>query len=481
MLQIKSVITKLKEPEYRALSNKLTDAKAEKFLVLLDRYREGALSDGEIQSELDISSNAFYVLKSRLYEKIQELLLDQSVGPKTNILRKIITIPKLLHDSPPEISIAILCKLEKDLIDNDMPQELTSVYSALHKLHLHTEKYYEYSQKYNKHVAFTLALDKAEGLLTDFSKYLGDYMASRDTQLLPYFGVLKREMTSLARLYDSHHLKVAQHIMNVSIALFLPMEEEVINDEPIEDALKELEKILDSYPADGNYHYLQNVLNFLFFEYYHKLGLGKKAGQYFGLVNATLPSFLLFNHLTYCSNFLISKLERYIQMDLTESLYEESLTDLQDYEGDLNDVPNYVNLVIYCAASSYYQQDYNSASKHLSGLLNDISFKNHLHAEFEVKLFLILTYSLENKYDLAWNLLRSVTRKLKEVNKSGGYENGLAFANMLRAQDNQSGGINDKIVKQSTNFKLLNECPNKMLSYINLDEPFIELLSKPIK
>jgi hypothetical protein len=74
-----------------------------------------------------------------------------------------------------------------------------------------------------------------------------------------------------------------------------------------------------------------------------------------------------------------------------------------------------------------------------------------------------------------------VTRKLKELNKSGGYENSIAFVNMLKAQDQQSGGLNEKISKQVNSFKLLNECPNKMLSYLKLDEAFIKLLSKPIK
>jgi hypothetical protein len=481
MLNINSIITKLKEPDYKAILLKLQEAKAEKFQILLESYRESSISDDDIQQKLGISSNAFYVLKSRLYEKIQEQLLDQSVGPKTDVLRKIITIPKLLYNSQPEISIAILSKLEKDLIKHDMPQELTSVYAALKKLHLHTDKYYEYSQKYNKHMAFTLALDKAEGMLTDFSRYLGDYMASRDPDILEYFPILKNEMESLVRLYDSHHLKVSGLIMNVSIALFLPLDEIVSDDDPVEDALRELEQILESYPSDGKYQFLQNAVNFLFFEYYHKLGIGKKADQYFGSVNMSLPSFLFFNHLTYCSKFLISKLERYVQLDLAASLHEECVTDLAEFEGDANDIPNYSNCIIYKATAAYYNQDYEDASKYLSDLLNEVSFKNHVHADIEVKLFLILTYSLQNKYDLAWNLLRSVTRKLKELNKDGGYENSIAFANMLKAQDNQSGGLNEKIAKQASNFKLLNECPNKLLSYIRLDEAFIELLSKPIK
>lgn len=481
MLNIKSIIVKLKEPDYKAILLKLQEAKADKFQTLLENYRESSLSDDEIQEKLSISSNAFYVLKSRLYEKIQEQLLDQSVGPKTDVLRKIITIPKLLYNSQPEISIAILSKLEKDLIVHDMPQELTSVYAALKKLHLHTDKYYEYSQKYNKHMAFTLALDKAESMLTDFSRHLGDYRASRDPQILEYFPILKNEMASLVRLYDSHHLKVAQLIMNVSIALFLPLEEVVIDDDPVEDALRELEQILESYPSDGKYQYLQSAVNFLFFEYYHKLGIGKKADQYFGSVNMSLPSFLFFNHLTYCSKFLISKIERYVQLDIAGNLLEESHTDLSEFEADPNDIPNYVNFMIYKAAAAYYNGDYEDASKHLTNILNEVSFKNHVHADMEIKLFLILAYSLQNKYDLAWNLLRSVTRKLKELNKSGGYENSIAFANMLKAQDNQSGGLNEKISKQASSFKLLNECPNKMLSYISLDEAFIDLLSKPIK
>ena len=73
----------------------------------------------------------------------------------------------VLHPSAKAIAIATLKKLEKDLIDYDLSNELTIVYKSLKKLHVNSPDYFHYSQLYNRHVAYMLALDKAEDLLAD--------------------------------------------------------------------------------------------------------------------------------------------------------------------------------------------------------------------------------------------------------------------------------------------------------------------------
>ncbi|HIO73298.1 MAG TPA: hypothetical protein EYN38_09380, partial [Flavobacteriales bacterium] len=385
MLNIKSVIQQLSEEEFKGIAEKLKSGKADKFYTLLNYYRTNNIPDDVIIQKLDVTSNAFYVLKSRLFEKIQEHLLDKQVGPKTDILRKLVTIPSLLFETQPDISIAILKKLEKDLLENDMPYELTTVYSALKKLHLHSDKYYEYTQLYNKHVAYTLSLDKAEDLVADFIINLGNYYGSRDEMLLEVFTLIKKEMSNLSRLYESHHLQVFKHIVDASTAIFLPLEDTLINDDPIEDILDSANKIISQYPKDSKYQYMVNVIDYLYFEYYNNLGLHKQADQYFGLLNVRMPSFLYYTHFCVSSKFLISKVERYLRLNIEDQLVEENEKSFEKHNSDKQDVPNYVNYVIYVAASKYYADKAADASKLLSNLLNDISFKNHVHFEIEIK------------------------------------------------------------------------------------------------
>ena len=481
MLNIKGIVQQLSEEEFKGIAEKLKKNKADKFYALFNSYRTNNLPNDEICHNLEVTANAFYVLKSRLFQKIQEHLLDKQAGPKTDLLRKLVTIPNLLFDKQRDLAITILTKLEKELLGNDMPNELTTVYSALKKLHLHSDKYYEYTQLYNKHVAYTLALDKAEDLLAGFIKSLGEFYASRRPQSLEVFPLMKKEVDNISRLYESHHLQVYKNILDASIAVFLPLEDVVINDDPVEDILKETKNIISKYPKDANYRYILNVVNFLYFEFYQKLGLHKKADQYYGLIHVHLPSFLYYNHFTFCSRLLISKIERYITMGIEHQLYEENKKLFENFQADKLDVPGYINYIKYLAASAFYARKIDRANKLLNGLLNDISFKDYPHAEIEIKLFLALTYSFADKYELSWTLLRNTLRKIREVSKEVDYENALVFANMLKIQNSQRGNVGEKLLQLRNKFQLLNRGPTRLLEFVKLDDSFLKELAKPLK
>ena len=138
-----------------------------------------------------------------------------------------------------------------------------------------------------------LALDKAEDLLSNFNKLYGEYSLSRDRNSPEVLCHIKKEIASLVKLYDSHHLKIYKNIIDISFALFVPFPEAIADDKPVEDILKASQTILGAYPKDTNYNYLTVVFDFLSFEYYHKLKLYKNEEPYFEKVNEVLPSFLL--------------------------------------------------------------------------------------------------------------------------------------------------------------------------------------------
>jgi hypothetical protein len=482
MIKFKSIVLQLKEEEYDALCKQFVETKADKYLRLLQLYRENKYTDDEIQGMLQVNISAYYTLKSRLFDKIQDFLTNNMSTPIIDLLRKVANIPTLLYDTHRDTAIAILTKLESELQNYDMPYELSSVYNALKKLHIHSPKYYEYTQAYNRHLAYTIALDKAEDLLNTFMKTLGDYYVSRNKGQIDFLALVKQEMANICNLYDSHHLQIYKSIVDISFALYIPNQEAIRDDEPIEDVLVKMERVFSTYNKDTNYQYLQLVFNFLAFEYYHKLNLPKKEARYFDVLDKKIPSFLLFNHCAFTSKFLISKIERHIELGTEADLYEFNRTALSNYEPDKNDIPNYINFAKYIAACAFYAKKYQEAIQVLNGLINDVSFKNYPHTEIEVKLLLALNYSMVNKYDPATSLLRSVTRKIREIEDDMGYENALIFYKILSLQMSSSARqVDQKITQLFAKFELLNQKSNRMLEYIKIDEVFIKQLSQVVK
>jgi hypothetical protein len=482
MIKFKSIVLQLKEEEYNDLCQQFIETKAEKYLRLLKLYRENKYTDEETQEMLSVNTSAYYTLKSRLFDKIQDFLTNNMSTPIIDLLKKVANIPTLIYDTHRDTAIAILSKLESELQDYDMPYELSSVYSALKKLHVHSPKYYEYTQLYNKHLAYTIALDKAEDLLNSFMKTLGEYYSSRNKSQIEYLSLIKLEMGHICNLYDSHHLQVYQCITDISFALFVPNPDAIKDDEPIEDMLARFEKIITTYSKDTNYQHLQLVYNFLAFEYYHKLNLPKKESRFFDVIDKKLQSFLLFNHCCFTTKFLISKLERSIETGTEGELYEQNKQALANYEPDKNDIPNYINYAKYTATCAFYGKRYQEAVQILNTLINDISFKNYPHSEIEVKLLLALFYSMINKYDPATSLLRSVTRKIRELDDEMGYENALLFYKILALQMSSSARqVDQKIGQLFSKFELINQKENRMLEYIKIDEQFIKALSQVVK
>jgi tetratricopeptide (TPR) repeat protein len=264
--------------------------------------------------------------------------------------------------------------------------------------------------------------------------------------------------------------------------LFVPNTEAIKDDEPIEDMLASFEKIITTYSKDTNYQHLQLVYNFLAFEYYHKLNLPKKEARFFDVIDKKLQSFLLFNHCCFTTKFLISKLERSIEIGTEAELYDLNKQALANYEPDKNDIPNYINYSKYIATCAFYAKRYPEAVQILNTLVNDISFKNYPHSEIEVKLLLALCYSMINKYDPATSLLRSVTRKIRELDDEMGYENALLFYKILSLQMSSSARqVDQKISQLFSKFELINQKENRMLEYIKIDEHFIKALSQVVK
>mgnify|MGYP006178188685 FL=1 len=142
MAKLKNIIKQLSDQDYEAIYEQLLECSADKSAYLLKSMREKQQSDNKIMEELGVNTNAYYTLRSRLNQKIEEYLLQQMENPRTDILKKVANINEIIFTKKKAIAIATLKKLEKELLDYDLSNELTIVYKSLKKLHINSADYY---------------------------------------------------------------------------------------------------------------------------------------------------------------------------------------------------------------------------------------------------------------------------------------------------------------------------------------------------
>lgn len=477
-MKINKIVLQLTTDDYLNFSNQLKENRADKFLILLNYFREETtISEVELLAKLDVKQAAYYTLKSRLLDKIQEFLYKNTADTRVELLQNVANIDHLVYQTQPDTAISILKKLEKELLEQDMPNELIIVYKALKKLHIHSDKYYEFLQLYNKHVAFNLAQDKAEEILSLFCRTLGEYYLNKNSGTLDLLVLYKKEMTNVCRLYQSHHLTVYKNILFTHFALFCPVESEMKEDSTIEEMLKESLSIIETHPQDRTYKHLINVINFLFFEYYYQLKLYKNANKYFESISGNMDSFLLLNHCCFVYRFLISKIEWFLLEKKEEELINEE--EVHSYEPDLTNVNGFTYFKLYKASAEYYSKNYPLAIQTLNQLINEVSFKNILFSELETKSFIALVNIICDRHDKAEINIRSVSRKITDENDEIKYGPALLFIKILKTSSSpKSNGKLDKIIELNQSLEIANKGKYAFLPYIKLNEAILKLLAK---
>jgi hypothetical protein len=478
-MKLQKIIHQLSPADFNNFSEQLKATKADKFLLLLNHYRNGGGSETDeiILNKLEMKQAAFYTLKSRLFDKVQELLYKNTSDTRIELLLNTANIEHLVYKTPRETAIGILKKLEAELLEHDMPNELINVYKALKKLHIHSEKYYDYLQLYNRYVAFNLAQDKAEEILSLFCKTLGDYKLSRNEETLNLLFLYKKEMTNVCRLYQSHHLHIYKNILFIHFALFCPIENEMDTDPTVEEMLKESTSIIDSHSEDRIYKHFKLVFDFLHFEYYHQLNLHKNASKYFENITEDSECLLLLNHSSFVYHYLISKIE-YFHFDKIENklINEEEIS---IHEPNIHDTSSYTIYHFYKASAEFYAEKYSAAIQTLNKLINEISYKNQPFAEIEIKSFLTLLNIICERHDQAEIIIRSISRKIINEDNPVKYHNANKFLKLLKTsvspKDNEK---KEKIFELNASFESSNTGKYAFLKAIKLDEKNILLLCK---
>jgi isoleucyl-tRNA synthetase len=113
MAKLKNIIKQLSEKDFEAIYDSLIESSAEKSAFLLQAMREKPQAENRIMEELEVNTNAYYTLRSRLNQKIEEYLLQQMENPRTDILKKVANINEIVFTKKRAIAIATLKKTRK--------------------------------------------------------------------------------------------------------------------------------------------------------------------------------------------------------------------------------------------------------------------------------------------------------------------------------------------------------------------------------
>ncbi len=415
MAKLNQIIQDLNSEDFDNIFKILIEGSAEKSAYLFKFLKEGELRDSEIMEDLKVNANAYYTLRSRLNQRIEEYLLQKMESPRADLLKKVANIHEVIFTQKRAIAIATLKKLEKELLDYDLSNELTIVYKYLKKLHLNSEDHFNYRQLYNQQVAFNLAIDQQEDDLGEYFKKYGEYFLSNNESLKVEMDLLSNKLDNTRSLYKSHRLFVYKNCQEIFSALFL---EEQKDFRTIKESFQRLEDIFETYYLDSTYYHLESLLEALQFEVHLQEGNLKEAGTYAeGLRNQILKLVQNYQSFTFPTIFLFSFLQWKVLMGEERELIEWNKQAFKHYEPDPIHIPGFVTYYSYRAICSVIAGDIDEGSRFLNTLLNEISFKGYAETQMEVKILLAVFYGLIDDFELFSQLAHSIQRQIRILGK----------------------------------------------------------------
>lgn len=481
---LNKTIKKLSEEEYRALIEHVSGKRKNKPYMVLEAARTRNASDSEMMELLQVNPSAYYTLKSRLNDKIAEVLSKNVQSPVNILMNEVTRVPAHLYGTNREFSIRALVDLEKQLIEYDLSSELISVYKTLAQLHLFSPDFKFYENLYNKHVAYSLAVSKAENLFYQFIHKMGIYQLTMDPVQLEDIVILKRELSNISEMYESHRLFVFYNIVNIYYHCNVREKREGLKGKEIEfeQTLQRIREIFEKYNQDTFYQNINFIVDFLTFEYYQKAQNPVRADHAYQQIKHLIPE--ICNKHAYnffIIQFLNSKIEKFLQDNQPEVLSELNDCLLGGMDIYPEEIYHLVSFKKFIAISRFYNKDYQGAAKAINELRNTFSLKKYLITDLECKLFQALQYCILGEDGLCQQIVSSVKRQITEDESQ--FQNIRTFIKILKTALKPTDYR--KKIKRITelweDFKMQNTGSNQVLGFVKPDEMLIRKMSNPIK
>jgi hypothetical protein len=434
-MELYKIISQLTDEQYQELHTGFVNNKADKTAAFVGIIRRNPITpDKEFLNSHDgVTPAAFYVLKSRLAQKVQEFILRSVGDPNLNVMRRVMSVNDVVFTNTREISVTALRKLEKELLRLDFPYGLMIIYKELQNLHAFDDDHVYFKSRYNQQVAYSLAMDKGMEVLVQFFRSFDAYYLSRrekdHTEMI-------RQMEKIDNLnnlnYESHRLYIFKAVVHIFARLFIEIPDTIRCElEDMETMFEKSFAILTEYKDDTFYANIQILFNFLRYSYYEQNNIREKAKIYFEILDYKTEELLTRYHLTAnTSLFLFNKLRFHLQTGTIDALVRDVDNYISQIEVDTYRLTYFVNFHMFQAYAYFVARNYKKTSKILYNLRSDINLRRHTHTDLEVKFFLALTYVLMEDFDLANQLILSLQRQLRKTSM-GRYEHARTLLKIL--------------------------------------------------
>ncbi|HEX5003565.1 MAG TPA: hypothetical protein VFW78_13810 [Bacteroidia bacterium] len=481
---LNKTIKKLSEEEYQALLAQVSGNKKNKPYLVLETTRTRDVADSEMMELLQVNASTYYTLKSRLNSKIAAVLSRNVENPISALIDEVTRVPANLYGTNKDFSIRALKELEKQLIEYDLSGELITVYRTLAQLHLFSDEFTHYDNLYKKHVAFSLAVSKAEGLFYQFLKKAGNYQLSRSETDKEKMLRITREISNICELYDSHRLYILYNVVKLYYMMIAENSPEGLRSKELEvdNVLQEMNRIFQKYNLDTFYQNIKFITDFFHFEYYQLTGNQVRADFYF---NKSLERFdeLCSKHIMsfHVVTFLESRISKFLSDGNLETLTAFAETVTNHLEVDQAETWQYVTFRKFVATTKFYQRDYQGAAKTMNDLRNNLSLKNYLATDVECKLFQALQYCIMGEDGLCTQILSSLKRQIRDHDER--YTSIRTFIKLLKSAM-KPADYRKKIKKINelwNEFEKENTGTHAILKNIKLDEITIRKMTNPIR
>ncbi len=483
METLNKTIKKLNDAEYLELLSAVAGRKNNKPYLVLEAARKENFDESQMMDMLGVNPSTYYTLKSRLNERIAQYLSSTVKNPISALKDKVAMVPAMVFGNDREVGIRALKNLEKQLIEYDLSNELIVVYKALARLSMFNGDFDYYEKEYNRHVAYSLAVVKAEDLFYDFVKKAGNYLLTRDERDKESVQATLRELTNISELYQGHRLMVMYNIVRIYyLTIFTKAESLRSLEMEVDSILQLIKKNFDKYEMDTFYQSIKFLVDYLYFEYYQKTGNAVRADHYYKQINKDVPEVAfkpVFSF--YIAQFLQSKVERFLQNGNNAELTDLNSELESNFEVNVNEPYPYLAFRRFTAITKFYDGDFSAAARVLNNLRNEMSMKKYVYTDVEYKLFQAMQYCFLGEDGLCSQLLQSVKRQINEDDAN--YETAVIFIKMLKTaiKPEEFRKKVKKLTEIYNNFAAMNTGTYKMLWYVKMDEPMIRKMANPIK
>lgn len=473
-MNLEAVVLELPNDLLLEFSCLLDAANAKKYNLLLHAIRNQKSTEFQLK-ELSPNKTAYYVLRSRLYDRLQDFLFlkyyENSKCPDVSIL------DDLFLNNNKEIAECIFLKMESMLLLAQDFEKLIPLYRLILKYAVYTNKYNDYAYKYKKALHNLFCINKTEDAFIEFNQLLSDYFITKNEKTLRQLSAIILVINKNYKKTGLKRIKILFYLTEIQLYISFSIESQNIENVLYHDLFNEIDDYQLSNSIYDRFLPWSSCLDIIKFEWFVKIDRLNKSKEYLEKLIEKNSIVISFSSIIFRSNFYVSVIKYQLKTN-----NEKELIHIFNKIGCSRYINNKVDLYVFNlfhALSLFYDKRFDEASKILITFQNDCNYKEYLVIDIEIKLLLALFEILNKKDDLAKFNIRNVARKITLHNRAGAFENYKTILKILKTSlSNKGPSHKQKLITKYLDVLNLNKSSSYFFEILFLDHHIVSELSK---